>query len=98
MEVKNISLKQALTYLKRKDCIFVDLRSNAEYARGHLKGAVNIPYEQLEGEKRRLKGYRYIFVYCERGNQSLLASRDLSREGYPVINIWGGIHSGARVR
>ena len=93
MEVFNTILEQVLKYIGRKDCLFVDLRTEEEYAAGHLKGAVNIPYENIEKEKRRLYGYRNIYLYCDRGNLSLLASRDLKEEGFPVINLWGGIQT-----
>lgn len=91
MELRNMTLEQALKFLGQSDCIFIDLRSPEEYREGHLKGAVNIPYEELDAEKKKLRGYRQIFLYCERGNQSLLAARDLRKEGFPVVNIWGGI-------
>lgn len=91
MELNNMSLEQALKFLNQSGCVFIDLRSREEYEQGHLKGAINIPYEELEQGKKKLRRYRQIFLYCERGNQSLLAARDLKKEGFPVVNIWGGI-------
>lgn len=91
MEFQSMSLMEAKKFLYRKDCVFVDLREKEEYQAGHLVGAINIPYEILPEKKHMLKGYQMVFLYCERGNKSLLAARDLAKEGYPVINIWGGI-------
>ena len=91
MELRNMTLGQALKFLNQKESVFIDLRSREEYALGHLKGAVNIPYEELEKEKKKLRKYQQIFLYCERGNVSLMAARDLKKEGFPVINIWGGV-------
>lgn len=93
MEQFNTMLEEVLKYLGRKDCIFVDLRTKEEYGTGHLRGAINIPYDDLEQEKKRLYGYRNIYLYCDRGNLSLLASRDLKKEGFPVVNLWGGIQT-----
>lgn len=88
----DIRIIDVLGMLERKDCLFVDLRDEEDYHKRHLKGAVNIPYESLQEKKEMLSGWRRIYLYCDRGNASLLASRDLRREGYPVVNLWGGVH------
>lgn len=93
MEQDAARIVDVLGMLGRRDFLFVDLRTQEEYAQGHLRGAVNIPYDLLQEKKPLLSGWRRIYVYCDRGNVSLLASRDLIREGYPVVNLWGGFHS-----
>ncbi len=93
MEQDAARMIDVLGLLGRRDFLFVDLRTPEEYAQGHLKGAVNIPYDSLQKKKPLLAGWRRIYVYCDRGNLSLLACRDLKQEGYPVVNLWGGVHS-----
>lgn len=88
-----ISSKELTNYIYQYGTLIVDLREPEEYRNGHIPGAVNIPYEALESQLYRLDYYRQILLYCDRGNVSLLAARELNRKGYPVIDISGGIHS-----
>ena len=36
------------------------------------------------------KGIRLIILYCDKGNQSIVATRDLVKLGYPVVSLNGG--------
>lgn len=74
----------------------IDLRSRGAYAYSHLRGAINIPYDELEEtmEEGRLFEFQQgvpLVLYCARGSQSLLACNHLSARGYPVVNVAGGI-------
>ena len=74
----------------------IDLRNRSAYEDSHLRGAVNIPYEELENmiEEERLFEYREgipLVLYCTRGSQSMLACNHLSMRGYPVVNVAGGM-------
>lgn len=81
--------------------LLIDLRSREEYAREHIPGAVCIPYEELKGNMERLKnwtmqnnrraGDSYLILYCDRGNTSIRAARDLYNRGFHVKNVYGGI-------
>lgn len=73
----------------------IDLRDRSAYECAHLKGAVNIPYEELEdrvdeGFFDYQEGIPMV-LYCARGSQSMLACNHLSARGYPVINVAGGM-------
>ena len=93
MAVGTIGVRELETYAGKPDTRLVDLRAREEYDQYHLEGAVNLPYEDLEKYKGRLsKNLTYIF-YCERGVSSLLAAKELSREGYRVYTLVGGIHA-----
>lgn len=93
MMEREVRMSEVLGFLGRRDCLFVDLRSPEEYRAGHLRGSWNIPFENLESEKGKLRGWRKIFLYCDRGNNSLIAYRSLRKEGYPVVNLWGGVNA-----
>ena len=80
--------------------LLLDLREKEKYCAGHIPGAVNIPYEELHHRLQEVRsmatgrsGSRVLLpvvVYCDRGNTSLLASRDFTKAGIPVINVYGG--------
>ncbi len=96
MQVENIRPEDI--FRKRKECngILIDLRGREEYEMGFIPGAKNIPYEELEHhvpELRKLVKEKNaaLILYCEHGVTSMMAARDLYREGFPVKNIYGGI-------
>jgi len=81
--------------------ILIDVRTKEEYLTGHIPGAVNIPYEEIQNrieEIRQLTRPRmsgrsaFLILYCDRGNTSLRAARDLYREGFSIKNVYGGLH------
>ena len=92
-EFKIITPKELTNYIHQYSTLIVDLREPEDYRSGHIPGAINIPYDMLDTQLYRLDYYKQILLYCDRGNASLLASRNLSRMGYPVIDISGGIHA-----
>jgi len=91
MSWDTIRINEEEKYIGKGNSIIIDLRRPEEYAAGHICGAVSIPYEELEHCKCMLRKYCKIFLYCERGNTSMLAARDLDREGYPAVNLYGGV-------
>lgn len=71
----------------------VDLRTEWEYAAGHIKGAINIPFLQLEEREEELPHGRTIVFYCQRGSKSLLACNRLVNKGLAVVNTGGGFQA-----
>ncbi len=78
----------------RENALILDVRSPAEYARGHLPEAVNVPHtevrERLE-EIRAAAGGRPVRVHCASGFRSYLAHRVLAQEGFDSANLSGGL-------
>lgn len=93
MEFQTIGIREVEARLNMPDTRLVDMRTKEEYDLFHFSGAMNIPYEELKEHKARLpKNITYI-LYCERGGSSLLAAKELSREGYHVYTVIGGIRA-----
>ncbi len=83
----------------------VDVREPAEYAAGHVPGAVNIPRGVLEfeidghpavnGIKDSALGHRElpIVLYCRSGGRSALAAEALKRLGFvEPLSLAGGFN------
>jgi phage shock protein E len=72
----------------------IDVRTPAEYASGHLQGAVNIDVEAptfAAGIEALNKSGSYA-VYCHSGRRSTLASDQMSSAGFTnITNLQGGI-------
>ena len=73
------------------DAYVLDVREPAEYARGHVGGAVNIPQAELATRLAELPRERPLLVICQTGARSRLATAFLTQLGYPAVaNVLGG--------
>ena len=69
----------------------IDVRSEAEYKRGHISNAQNIPLEQLESTLNQLDRNTEYFVYCQSGYRSMIATSILKKAGFTqIINVKKG--------
>ncbi len=62
--VEGISRHQLLKRLEQEAVTLLDVRSEEEYALGHLPGALNIPLEELESRLAELPLDHEIVAYC----------------------------------
>jgi rhodanese-related sulfurtransferase len=93
MAFETIRAKDIENYIGKYNSQIIDIRNYKEYKKGHIPTAVNIPYKEFEYKKNQLPINHELILYCDRGNLSLLLARDLSKEGYQVKNIYGGIRA-----
>jgi hydroxyacylglutathione hydrolase len=73
--------------------VVVDVRKPAEYADGHLKDAQNIPLNDMTdpGVMSNLEEDQNIYVHCQGGYRSVIASSLLKRQGiHNIRNVVGG--------
>lgn len=77
------------------DFLIVDVRTPDEYAEGHIKGAINVPNEEIaDTEIEALPDKeQLLLVYCRSGNRSKDASSKLAAMGYTNIKEFGGINT-----
>ena len=72
----------------------LDVRTQEEYAQGHLPGALLIDVKQtnfLDEANGTLTHDYPVAVYCRSGRRSANAARQLVKAGYVVTNLDGGI-------
>ena len=89
MRPKLMSWKDVSKYIYYSDVLIVDLRDPGEYKKGHIRGAWNIPYEELENRKD-LPDNKILVFYCDRGGASMVAAREFVRRGYRTRSVIGG--------
>jgi rhodanese-related sulfurtransferase len=76
---------------ENKGLQIVDVRRAAEYALGHVPGAVNHPLDRLEDEVADLDRSRPIAVICAGGYRSAAAASLLRARGFKDLrNVVGG--------
>ena len=70
------------------DILVVDVRSDDEYDRGHLINAINLPYDdEFNSELMEITDYKdkTILVYCQTGNRSEKAAKELVDNGFKTV-------------
>ena len=78
----------------RANALIIDVRSAAEFARGHLPEAINVPHTEVRArldEIRAAAAGRPVRVHCASGFRSYLAHRILDQEGFDSANFDGGM-------
>lgn len=90
--LETISPKMLDYYVDNKKAFIIDLRSEEEFVKGHIRNAHRITYTGGRFPYKPPKEYELI-LYCERGSLSLIAAKELVREGYRVRSVIGGIHA-----
>lgn len=81
-----VSLEELTKKLEGEEEIRVlDVRESAEYAFGHIPGAVHIPLGELEERFDELSKDEEIHVVCRTGNRSDFAAQKLSEKGFSKV-------------
>ncbi|MCR5680477.1 MAG: rhodanese-like domain-containing protein [Prevotella sp.] len=73
--------------------VVLDVRTAAEFAQGHIEGAILIDQGQsdfVEKAKATLPIDKKIAVYCRSGRRSANAAKILAGIGYKCVNLKGG--------
>ena len=82
---------QELQQLGKQDFHVIDIRTPMEYASGHFRGAINIPYDLLMMyPESYLKQNAKYYLICAHGALSHRASAILKAYGYQVASIKNG--------
>lgn len=71
--------------------MLIDVRESNEYRSGHAPGARHISVQVIERRLGEIPKERQIVVMCQSGMRSQRAAEILSRNGYQVLNVSGGM-------
>ena len=91
---ENADVNGFAAQIAESDVVLLDVRTAKEFGEGHLQNALNIDVTQdgfVEKAKSALPANKTIAVYCRSGKRSALAAGALTKEGYKVVNLKGGI-------
>lgn len=77
----------------QKAYVIIDARTEAEFAEGHIEGAILIPEYEIEqkAEQEIPDKDTLILVYCRSGRRSKIAAEALINLGYTNVKEFGGI-------
>lgn len=81
--------------ITRKGVQIVDVRTAAEFADGHIPGAVNIDVNSPDFAQQiaKLNTSKTVALYCRSGRRSKIAAEKVTAAGYKVVELDGGILS-----
>lgn len=67
--------------------VILDVRTPAEYAAGHIPGAINIPHTELSQRLGEIPGGKSaeVVVHCQRGGRAATAEETLAGAGYTNV-------------
>ena len=93
-EPTRINHQRAQEMMELYDVIILDVRSEGEFASGHIQGAVLLPAPRIPFEAEALipDTAQIILLYCQSGNRSVGASRALAELGFTAVYDFGGIN------
>lgn len=93
---KRLSASEAVRLINDRDPIVVDVRSLADFKRGHLLNAFHAPlakFDDYVGQLAKDKS-RPVLVYCALGSSSSTAADKLKKSGFAeVYPLKGGINA-----
>lgn len=70
--------------------VWVDVRTQEEFEKGHYEGALNLPLTILKLKSRMLDKNKHYIIYCNTGRRSEAAAFFLNEEGFQVSLLVGG--------
>jgi rhodanese-related sulfurtransferase len=75
----------------REDVVIVDVRMPADWRKGHVPGAVNLPNGQWDRPKGLAKDkLNVLYCYSQTCHLAAEAAVRLLAQGYPVVEMEGG--------
>jgi len=89
-----IKLLKTNEILKMKNIIIVDARERIFYEKGHIKGAINIPYDEIKINSydflKILNKDKEIVIYCDGGycEASFIVAEFLIKNGFKNISVY----------
>nr|QMU23993.1 high arsenic content 1 [Pteris vittata] len=100
-ETTTVSVDVASELLK-EGYKYLDVRTQEEFSKGHVEGAINIPFmfkeefvmvknaNFVDEVSKQLKKDENVVVGCQSGRRSLMAVTDLIAEGFTGMKDMGG--------
>lgn len=92
MNTRTISPHELAQVVAGGDCVLIDVRTPTEFREVHVRGAVNMPLDQLDASKTpQPTGEAPLYVICHKGSRGAQACKQLEAAGVThVVNIEGG--------
>lgn len=85
----NAGVKQ---FREQEGALLLDVRTEEEYAEGHIPGSLNLPLSRLANAGHMIPEHNTpIYVHCLSGARSRQGAAVLKRMGYNNVTDLGGV-------
>lgn len=94
--VKTIDAQAYKEAIGKPNAQILDVRTAGEFQNGHIKNALQANWndvQEFENRTQHLDKKMTVYVYCQAGGRSAAAANYLSKKGYDVVNLEGGMSS-----
>jgi rhodanese-related sulfurtransferase len=91
---KDVNVAEFATLVEKKEGLLLDVRTNQEYAAGHLEGATQIDFysPDFQAKIKELDPETPVYVYCRSGGRSGQTAKMMKNLGFKAVyNLEGGI-------
>ncbi|WP_068827429.1 rhodanese-like domain-containing protein [Pseudomonas sp. BMS12] len=90
---QSLSSRELTALVNADQGLVLDVRSNKDFASGHIVDALNIPYEKLANRMVELEKHKAktIIVVDALGQHAGGVARDLQKAGFTAAKLGGGI-------
>jgi phage shock protein E len=84
--------KPKVDYMKliAEGAVVVDVRTTGEFTAGHIKGAINVPYQSIDKDSNKIPRDVPVLLCCASGVRSGQAMNLLKAKGYANVYNGGG--------
>ena len=80
---ENVSATQNISNSVEQNFVYVDVRTDEEWAEGHVDGAIHVTLADIEaGKTEMLPKDKELRVYCRSGRRSAQAIEALKKQGF----------------
>lgn len=92
MSFRNVDAAELVELQKNGNIRLIDVRTDAEVARGIIPGAIHIPLHLIPVRMNEMDGSLPTVIYCQSGGRSGQACGFLAAKGWSDLsNLQGGI-------
>lgn len=94
--IKPLSPAELTRLLNHEDAVLLDVRSKAEFDKGHILNARSIPAAQFDQKLEKLKSEadKPVILCCNSGMDSQRIGRRLQMQGFSRVHtLKGGMHA-----
>ena len=90
---KRLSPQQVIQQMNHQNAMVVDVRNIDAFANGHIVGSTSLPLRELEEKIKKIEKYitQPMIITCSAGLESPRAATILTKKGYNVFILNGGI-------
>lgn len=83
-----ISQADALKLYEQGRAVFIDVRSNEQFTKGHIKGALSIPGSQIVGRFAEVPARKTVITYCACSAEQSSGRAAVDLIGHGVKNVF----------